>query len=266
MSAQPSDRTVAASVLSEIADTAARITLNRPDKRNALSLEMMLALEAALREASAAPGVRAIVIAGNGPAFSAGHDLAEMVGRETSFYQELFDECTRLMTLIHELPQPVIARVHGVATAAGCQLVASCDLAIAAEQATFATPGVRIGLFCCTPMVAVSRAVGRKRSLQMLLTGQPIDAHTAADWGLINAVVAADRLDAAVADLVDAIGAASPVTVGIGKRAFYDQVDLDESGAYQLTKAVMAANAEIADAQEGICAFLDKRRPVWTQN
>ena len=265
MSAQPSDRIVAASVLSEIADRTARITLNRPDKRNALSLEMMLALEAALREASAAPGVRAIVIAGNGPAFSAGHDLAEMVDRDAGFYQELFDECTRLMTLIHELPQPVIARVHGVATAAGCQLVASCDLAIATEQATFATPGVRIGLFCSTPMVAVSRAVGRKRSLQMLLTGQPIDAHTAADWGLVNAVVTADRLDEAVADLVAAIASASPITVGIGKRAFYDQVDLDEAGAYELTKAVMVANAEIADAQEGICAFLDKRQPVWTQ-
>jgi enoyl-CoA hydratase/carnithine racemase len=266
LSAQPSGRPVEAPVLSEIADGAARITLNRPDKRNALSLKTMLALKTALREASAAPSVRAIVIAGNGPAFSAGHDLAEMVGREPDFYQELFDECTQLMTLIHELPQPVIARVHGVATAAGCQLVASCDLALAAEQATFATPGVRIGLFCSTPMVAVSRAVGRKRSLQMLLTGQPIDAHTAADWGLINAVVTADRLDAAVADLVAAIEAASRVTVGIGKRAFYDQVDLDESSAYDVTKAVMAANAEIADAQEGICAFLDKRRPVWTRD
>jgi enoyl-CoA hydratase/carnithine racemase len=264
LSAQPRNRPAEASVLSEIADGVAHLTLNRPEKRNALSLEMMLALKAALREASAAPGVRAIVIAGSGPAFSAGHDLAEMVGRDASFYQDLFDECTRLMTLIHELPQPVIARVHGVATAAGCQLVASCDLAIASEQASFATPGVRIGLFCSTPMVAVSRAVGRKRSLQMLLTGQAIDAHTAADWGLVNAVVAADRLDAAVADLVAAIDAASSLTVSIGKRAFYDQVDLPESGAYELTKAVMATNAELADAQEGICAFLDKRRPVWT--
>jgi enoyl-CoA hydratase/carnithine racemase len=181
-------------------------------------------------------------------------------------YQELFDVCTRLMLRIHELPQPVIARVHGIATAAGCQLVATCDLAIAAEEARFATPGVRIGLFCSTPMVPLSRAIGRKRALQMLLTGKPIDAATALDWGLVNRVVPAERLDDAVRELAEAIGRASPLTVGIGKRAFYDQVDLDERGAYDLTKTVMSMNAMADDAQEGIGAFLEKRSAVWTNS
>jgi enoyl-CoA hydratase/carnithine racemase len=244
----------------------AYLTLDRPDRRNALSLELMHELLAALDELAADQQVRTVVIGGNGPAFSAGHDLSEMVGRDEAAYQELFDVCTRLMMRIHELPQPVIARVHGIATAAGCQLVATCDLAVAAEEARFATPGVRIGLFCSTPMVPLSRAVGRKRALQMLLTGEPIDAATALEWGLVNRVVPAEQLDDAVRELAEAIGRASPLTVGIGKRAFYDQVDLDERGAYDLTKTVMSMNALADDAQEGIGAFLEKRAAVWTNS
>src|SRR6476469_10763084 len=183
----------------------AYLTLDRPDRRNALSLELMHELLAALDELATDQDVRTVVIGGNGPAFSAGHDLSEMMGRDVATYQELFDVCTRLMVRIHELPQPLIARVHGIATAAGCQLVATCDLAIAAEAARFATPGVRIGLFCSTPMVPLSRAIGRKRALEMLLTGQPITADTAREWGLVNRVVPAEALDDEVNTLVDAI-------------------------------------------------------------
>ena len=168
------------------------------------------------------------------------------------------------MNAIHVVPQPVIARVHGVATAAGCQLVASCDLAVASESARFGTPGVKIGLFCSTPMVPISRAVGRKRAMEMLLTGELIDASTALDWGLVNRVVPDAELDAAVAELIERIGRASPLTVGIGKEAFYAQIDLDERQAYDVTKTVMAMNALAGDAQEGICAFLEKRDPTWT--
>jgi enoyl-CoA hydratase/carnithine racemase len=242
----------------------ARITLNRPEKRNALSLELMEELIAALRDVSARDSVRAIVIEGAGPAFSAGHDLSEMIDRDEAFFARLFDTCTEMMETIHELPQPVIAKVHGIATAAGCQLVAACDLAVAAEGARFGTPGVKIGLFCSTPMVPVSRAVGRKRALQMLLTGETIDALTALDWGLVNRVVPASELDAAVASLVDAIVRSSSYTVAVGKRAFYDQVDRTEHDAYERTKAVMTENALAADAQEGMSAFLQKRPPNWT--
>ena len=243
----------------------ARVTLNRPDRRNALSLALMAELRETLEALGADPATRAIVIAGAGPGFSAGHDLGELVGRDAEFYDRVFDECTRLMETVHRVPQPVIARVHGVATAAGCQLVAACDLAIAEEGARFATPGVRIGLFCSTPMVPLSRAIGRKRALEMLLTGRMVDAATARDWGLINDVVPADELDAAVAALAERVAEASPRTLAIGKQAFYEQVERDEAGAYELTKGVMAANAQIADAQEGICAFLDKRPPVWRE-
>jgi len=246
-----------------IGESAARITLNRPEKRNALSLALMQEVIAALREASAAPGVRAIVIEGAGPAFSAGHDLSEMVGRDVGFYQELFDVCTVMMEAIHKLPQPVIAKVHGVATAAGCQLVASCDLAVAAQGTRFATPGVKIGLFCSTPMVPVSRAVGRKRALEMLLTGDFVDAETAREWGLLNRVVPAEELDAAVDELVEKIARSSGLVVGIGKEAFYAQIELDEHRAYDLTKTVMTMNMLAADAQEGVCAFLEKRPPEW---
>ena len=244
----------------------ARITLNRPDKRNALSLELMEELIDALDTIGADRDVRAVVIEGAGVAFSAGHDLSEMVGRDLPFYQRLFDVCTELMEKIHRLPQPVIAKVHGIATAAGCQLVAACDLAVAADDARFATPGVKIGLFCSTPMVPLSRAIGRKRALEMLLTGELVDASTALEWGLVNRVVPTEQLDDAVAELVDAIARSSPLTVGIGKEAFYAQVELDEHRAYDLTKAVMSMNSMASDAQEGICAFLEKRDPSWTGN
>jgi enoyl-CoA hydratase/carnithine racemase len=242
---------------------AARITLNRPEKRNALGLDLMGELLGTLRDVSGKPGVRAIVLEGAGPAFSAGHDLSEMIGRDVAFFQRLFDVCTELMERIHRLPQPVIAKVDGMATAAGCQLVAACDLAVAAEGARFATPGVKIGLFCSTPMVPVSRAIGRKRALEMLLTGRAIDAATALEWGLVNRVVPADALEGEVAALVEAIARSSPLTVGIGKQAFYSQIELDEHRAYDLTKAVMAMNARADDAQEGMCAFLEKRPPQW---
>ena len=242
---------------------AARITLNRPEKRNALSLELMQELIEALQGLGSSSEVRAIVVEGAGPAFSAGHDLGEMLGRDLGFYQRLFEVCTVLMETIHRVPQPVVAKVHGIATAAGCQLVAACDLAVAAEGARFATPGVKIGLFCSTPMVPVSRAVGRKRALELLLTGEPIDARTALDWGLVNRVVPAEELEAAVAELVERIVRSSPLTVGIGKEAFYAQIELDEHRAYDLTKAVMAMNSLAGDAQEGMCAFLEKRPPTW---
>ena len=242
---------------------AARVTLNRPDKRNALSFELMEDLIAALRRVSAEPDVRVIVVEAAGPAFSAGHDLSEMIDRDVPFFQRLFDLCTELMELIHRLPQPVIAKVHGTATAAGCQLVAACDLAVAADTARFATPGVKIGLFCSTPMVPLSRAIGRKRALDMLLTGRPVDAATALEWGLVNRVVPADALDDEIASIVDAIVSSSPLTIGIGKEAFYSQIELDEHRAYDLTKAVMAMNARADDAQEGMCAFLEKRTPEW---
>jgi enoyl-CoA hydratase/carnithine racemase len=241
----------------------ARITLNRPEKRNALSLELMEDLIQALQSVAADPEVRTIVVDGAGPAFSAGHDLSEMVGRDLAFYQRLFDVCTVLMETIHRVPQPVIAKVHGVATAAGCQLVAACDLAVAADDARFATPGVKIGLFCSTPMVPLSRAIGRKRALEMLLTGELIDAQKALDWGLVNLVVPEDALEDAVAELAEKIARFSPLTVAIGKEAFHAQIELDEHRAYDLTKSVMAMNALAADAQEGMCAFLEKRPPTW---
>jgi enoyl-CoA hydratase/carnithine racemase len=247
-----------------VADGGACVTLNRPEKRNALSLELMDELTKALQSLGERSELRAIVVEGSGVAFSAGHDLSEMVGRDLPFYQRLFDSCTELMETIHRVPQPVIAKVHGIATAAGCQLVAACDLAVAAEDARFATPGVKIGLFCSTPMVPLSRAIGRKRALEMLLTGEPISARTALAWGLVNRVVAATELDAAVDELVAAISRSSPLTVGIGKEAFYEQVELDEHRAYDLTKSVMAMNSMAADAQEGICAFLEKRPATWT--
>ena len=243
---------------------ATTVVLDRPERRNALSLELMQELTAVLRELGGDGEVRAIVLAGAGPAFSAGHDLSEMVGREAAFYDRLFQVCVELMETIQRVPQPVIARVHGMATAAGCQLVAACDLAVAAESARFATPGVRIGLFCSTPMVPLSRAIGRKRALEMLLTGEPIDAATARDYGLVNRVVPDAELDDAVAALVERIAASSPLTLRIGKEAFYRQVELAEGDAYELTREVMARNAEAADAQEGMGAFLEKRAPHWT--
>jgi enoyl-CoA hydratase/carnithine racemase len=209
------------------------------------------------------PAIRAVVLAAAGPVFCSGHDLSEMVGHTIREYRELFDVCSELMLKIQSIPQPVIAQVQGVATAAGCQLVASCDLAIASEEARFATPGVKIGLFCTTPMVALTRAIGRKRAMQMLLTGELIDAHTAADWGLINRAVPAAELHGAVCGLAQQIASASNITVGLGKQAFYSQIDLDQPKAYAYAKEVMSMNALAEDAQEGISAFLEKRVPCW---
>ena len=209
------------------------------------------------------PSVRVIVIAGTPPAFSAGHDLAEMADRPDDFYDELFDVCCELMAAIRDVPQPVVAAVDGIATAAGCQVVAACDLVVATEHSRFATPGVRIGLFCSVPMVPLSRAIGRKRAMEMLLTGDPIDAATAADWGLVNKVVPAGELADAVSELAGRISRYSAGVLAIGKRAFYDQLDRAEPEAYRHTRKVMAANAAMDDAQEGIEAFLQKRSPVW---
>lgn len=241
----------------------ARLTLNRPEKRNALSVELMNELLAKLRRLGDSPRVRVIVVDAVGPTFSAGHDLSEMIGRDVAFYERLFDVCTELMETIHRLPQPVIAKVEGLATAAGCQLVAACDLVVATHRARFATPGVKIGLFCSTPMVPLARAVGRKRALEMLLTGRPISAATALDWGLVNRVVAARALQDELGALIDAIVVSSPQTIRLGKEAFYAQIDLDEHRAYDLTKAVMAMNAYTDDAQEGMSAFLEKRPATW---
>jgi enoyl-CoA hydratase/carnithine racemase len=239
------------------------ITLNRPERRNALSLALMQELISCLRALGQSADVRAVILAGAGPAFSAGHDLSELRGREINDYRHLFDVCVELMTLIQSIPQPVIAEVRGIATAAGCQLVATCDLAVAAEEAQFATPGVRIGLFCSTPMVALTRAIGRKRAVEMLMTGAPIDARTAADWGLINHVVPAQALREETMRLAERIVEASPLTLSVGKQAFYAQIDLDQPKAYAYTKEVMSLNSMAADAQEGIGAFLEKRSPCW---
>jgi enoyl-CoA hydratase/carnithine racemase len=241
----------------------ARITLNRPERRNALSLELMQELIRALESVAADPESRTIVLDGPGPVFSSGHDLSEMIGRDLGFYQQLFDTCTVLMETIHRVPQPVIAKVHGVATAAGCQLVATCDLAVASDDARFATPGVRIGLFCSTPMVAVSRAIGRKRAMEMLLSGELIDAETAMAWGLLNRVVPKDRLREAAEELALKVAEASSFVVALGKQAFYTQVDLDQKKAYEYTREVMSTNAIADDAQEGMTAFLEKRKPCW---
>jgi enoyl-CoA hydratase/carnithine racemase len=247
-------------------DSIALVTLNRPQRRNALSLALMRELIECLEMVESRRDLRAVILAANGKVFSSGHDLSEMVGRDESEYRKLFEVCTELMAKLQSIPQPVIAEVQGMATAAGCQLVASCDLAIAAEEAAFATPGVRIGLFCTTPMVAVSRAVGRKRALEMLLTGEQIDAHTAADWGLVNRVVAATGLRAETLKLSRRIAEASDLVVALGKQAYYAQIDLDQSDAYDYAQGVMTQNALARDAQEGISAFLGKRPPVWKGN
>jgi enoyl-CoA hydratase/carnithine racemase len=248
----------------ERGDAVARLVLNRPERRNALSLEVMVEMLRALDVVASDETTRVLVIEGRGPVFSAGHDLAEMdTNREAAFYEELFATCVRLMTRVHELPQPVIAKVHGVATAAGCQLVAACDLAVAADDARFATPGVNIGLFCSTPMVPVTRSVGRKRALEMLLTGEMIDARTALEWGLVNRVVPAGRLDDEVTALAGQIAGASAYVLALGKRAFYAQDQLPEPAAYEIASRAMVDNAQADDAHEGMRAFLEKRAPQW---
>lgn len=251
-------------LLLDFEDSIAVVTLNRPSRRNALSLSLMRELIACLSELEQNPSAHAVILAAEGKVFSSGHDLSEMTGRTVTEYRKTFEICADLMAKIQSIPQPVIAEVQGMATAAGCQLVATCDLAIAASHASFATPGVRIGLFCTTPMVALTRAVGRKRAMHMLLTGEPIDAATAADWGLINQVVPADELKNATRKLARRIAEASPLTVNIGKQAFYAQIDLDQPKAYAYAKEVMTGNALATDAQEGISAFLDKRVACWS--
>lgn len=239
------------------------VTLGLPKQRNPLSSNTMRRVTAALRELSTDAAVRAVVVAAEGPVFSAGHDLSEMIDRSLAEEQAIFDACVEMMDTVQQIPQPVIAAVQGPAIAAGCQLAASCDLVVASERAVFGTPGVRIGLFCSTPMVALSRAVGRKRAMQMLLTGDTIDARTAADWGLVNLVVAHDDLDAEVRALATRITTASPLTLRIGKQAFYRQIDLPQDEAYTSMAETMATNAVTCDAQEGMTAFLEKRTPVW---
>jgi enoyl-CoA hydratase/carnithine racemase len=240
------------------------VTLNRPNRRNALSLELMLELIACLDEVGRNAELRAVILAAVGKVFCSGHDLSEMTGRDINQYRRLFDVCSELMMKVQSIPQPVIAEVQGVATAAGCQLVATCDLAVASEDASFATPGVKIGLFCTTPMVALSRAIGRKRAMEMLLTGELVDGRTAAEWGLVNRAVPASELQAETRKLAQRIAGASSLTVALGKQAYYTQIDLDQPKAYAYAKEIMTMNSLAADAQEGIAAFLDKRAACWS--
>ena len=245
-------------------DSVATLTLNRPTQFNALSDELLDALQAALDAIARDKSIRAVVIAGAGKAFCAGHDLKEMRGNPSKDYmQRLFKKCGKLMTAITQIPQPVIARVHGVATAAGCQLVAMCDLAVAAENAKFAVSGINVGLFCSTPAVALTRAMSRKAAMEMLLTGEFISAVEAEKRGLINRAVAADALDAEVARLVAAVCAKSSLAVGMGKQLFYRQIEMGIEGAYQLASETMACNMMSEDAANGIDAFMNKQKATW---
>jgi enoyl-CoA hydratase/carnithine racemase len=247
-------------VLTERAGDVITITMNLPDRRNALSLEHMRELIRAFGEAGESDAT-GVILAANGPAFCAGHDFADMAGADLAEMRRLLVTCTELMTLMQAIPQPVVARVHALATAAGCQLVATADLAVAADSAAFAVPGGKGGWFCTTPMVAVGRAVGRKRALEMAMTGDAIDAATAADWGLVNRVVPLTELDSATHELLTRATRGSAASKGIGKQAFYAQIDLDQPKAYAYAVEVMAAASQIPDAQEGMAAFLEKRAP-----
>jgi len=249
-------------VLVERSGDFATITMNNPAKRNALSREHMHELIAAFTEVGDSDAL-GVVLAGNGPVFSAGHDFADVVDHEHADVRDLLVTCTRLMQLLQEIPQPVVARVHALATAAGCQLVASADLAVAAESAGFCLPGGKGGWFCHTPVVAVARNVGRKRAMEMVMSGDVIDAHTAADWGLVNRVVPDEQLDSAVQDLLERVTRGSAESKGLGKQAFYAQIDLDQPKAYAYAIEVMAASSQLPDAAEGMHAFLDKRKPEW---
>ena len=239
------------------------ITMNLPGRRNALSLAHMQELTDAFRTAGETDAL-GVILAGNGSVFSSGHDFADMAGSDLAEMRRLLVTCTELMTVMQTIPQPVVARVHGLATAAGCQLVASADLAVAAETAQFAVPGGKGGWYCTTPMVAVGRAVGRKRAVEMAMTGDPIDAATAAEWGLINKLVPADQLVDATLDLLRRATRGSPLSKGIGKQAFYAQIDLDQPKAYSYAIEVMAAASQTADAREGVAAFLEKRPTKFT--
>src|SRR5579884_1645496 len=238
----------------------ATITMNNPKRRNALSLKHMEELTAAFREVGESSAL-GVILAGNGPAFCAGHDFADVVGNDLVTVRKMLKVCTTMMDTIQQIPQPVVARVHAIATAAGCQLVATCDLAVASTEATFATPGGKGGWFCTTPMVAVSRNIGRKRALEMLLTGDAIDAHTAADWGLVNRVVAPEYLVTEAQRLLEAACRGSYISKGIGKQAYYAQIDLPQPLAYAYAQEVMASTSQLPDAQEGMHSFLEKRKP-----
>jgi enoyl-CoA hydratase/carnithine racemase len=251
-------------VLAGIREGVATLTLNRGDRFNALSMAMLAALETEVDAIAKDVSARVVVIAANGKGFCAGHDLKEMRAHpDIEWQRELFGTCSRVMQKLTLLPQPVIARVHGIATAAGCQLVSMCDLAVAADTAKFALPGVNVGVFCSTPAVGVARNVARKRVLEMLLTGEMVDAQTALNWGLVNRVVPALMLDAAVAEFTDVIKARSPAVVALGKRTFYRQVEQGLTGAYDIAGEAMASNLLEPDAAEGIDAFLGKRAPHW---
>jgi len=249
-------------VLVERSGDFATITMNRPRRRNALSLDHMNELITAFRQVGDSDAL-GIVLAGNGPVFSAGHDFSDVVESDLAGVRALLVTCTELMTLMQQVPQPVVARVHGLATAAGCQLVASADLAVASEDAGFAAPGGKGGWFCHTPMVAIARNIGRKRAAEMALSGEVIDARTALDWGLVNQVVPAARLDSAVQGLLERVTQGSAESKGIGKQALYAQIDLDQPKAYAYAIEVMAATSQLPDAREGMRAFLDKRKPEW---
>ena len=246
------------------ADGIAVISLNNPERRNALSSQTLAALEEKLGEVADDSAARVVVIRSEGPVFSSGHDLNELVNGDAEDYSAVFDACTRVMEAIRLLPKPVIAQVQGLATAAGCQLVATCDIAVAADTAAFATPGVQIGLFCTTPGVAVARSVMPKKAMEMLLTGQPISAQEALDFGLISRIAPAEELEAQTMALARQIASASAQTLALGKAAFYQQVEMDRPSAYQFAGKVMVDNLQTYDAHEGITAFLEKRSPVWT--
>ncbi len=251
-------------VLREDREGVATLTLNRPRQFNAMSEAVLAALQNEFDAIAADEAIRVVVLAANGRAFCAGHDLKEMrASPRQSYYQELFDQCSRMMVRINQLPQPVIARVQGLATAAGCQLVAACDLAVAVDTAQFATSGIRVGLFCSTPAVAVSRNLSRKHAFELLVTGEFIDAHTAQQYGLVNRVVTAEELDETVQELVEAIVSKSAVAVRTGKEMFYHQLELGMADAYGYASEVMACNMMAADASEGIDAFMQKRPPHW---
>ena len=245
-------------------DGIAILTLNNPDRRNALTSVMLAELKAALDRIKEDSTVRVVILRSQGPVFSSGHDLRELVNGDAEIYAGIFAACTSVMEAIRLLPQPVIAEVQGLATAAGCQLVATCDLAIASDTASFATPGVQIGLFCTTPGVAVSRAVGGKKAMEMLLTGAPVPAREAVEYGLINRAVPAERLEEEVMTLARQISAASAYSVALGKAAFHRQREMDIPAAYGMAEKVMVENLLAADAKEGITAFLEKRTPNWT--
>ncbi|MDE2358312.1 MAG: enoyl-CoA hydratase [Betaproteobacteria bacterium] len=251
-------------VLADTREGVRTLTLNRGERYNPLSYDMLAALETAIDEVAADSGVRAVVLAGAGRGFCAGHDLKELrAQRSPQWRRGLFDLCSRVMIKLTQLPQPTIARVHGMATAAGCQLVSMCDLAVAADTARFALPGVNVGVFCSTPAVGVGRNVARKRVMEMLLTGEPIDAATALAWGLVNRVVAIDAIDAGVRQFTDLIVARSASIIAMGKRAFYAQIDASLGDAYAVAGETMCCNLDDPDADEGMDAFIAKRPPDW---